>query len=244
MLTSEIADFFDVSESTINRQVYCNRETFVLDGIYDVIEPDYALSNAILVDEKIEILNADNLPGRGHKYGDYTSKYDYRLFPKRAVLRMATLLRDSPVAKAVCEQLLNVSEVPFKRSSEIKREIFLLKNIIRAFKHKSQDMLQWAKLDYRKWITRYLYSVQPFFPKETALAALYKDFRVTPNMVKWRTLSQLIPNQRHPQERTYREALTAAALKMAKEFCNRNELTEEEINIIDGKLQERINNEK
>ncbi len=237
MLTSEMADFFGVSEATINRQTACNRDCFISDGMYDVTEPDYILLKAILVDEKVEILNADNLPGRGHKYGNYTSQYDYRLYPKRAVLRMATLLRDSTVAKAVCEQLLNISEVPFKRSSEIKREIFMLKNILRAIRNKSQDLLQWANLDYHKWQNRYLYSVQPFFSRETALAALYKEFGVTPNKVKWRVLNQLIPSQRHPKERTYREALTAAVLKMAKEFYNRDELSDEETDIIEGKQQ-------
>ena len=63
---------------------------------------------------------------------------------------------------------------------------------------------------------------------------------MTVNKIKWRVVNQLIPSQRHKQYRTHQEALTAAVLKLAKEFCNRDELSQEERKIIEEQLTEII----
>jgi len=236
--TSEIAEFFDIAIETVNKYYENNKETFILDGVYEVQAPDYVLSSAILDNEGIEILNADNLPQRKHK--ESKSIYDYRIYPRRAILRMATLLKNSNIAKAIREQLINVSEVDFVRSAEVKREISLLKGIRNALKSKTQDLIQQANEDYRQWRNRYIYTIQPYFPQETALAKLYEKFNITVNRMKWRVTNQLIPSQRHKQYRTHREALTAAALKLAREFNGRDELTEEELNIVEEKITGRI----
>lgn len=191
------------------------------------------LGNLSVTLEMIGIPNANSLPERIQKKSK--SIYDYRIYPRRAILRMATLLKNNDIARAVCEQLLNVSEVDYVRSSEVRREISLLKDICKAMKNKSEELIQQANEEYKQWRDRYLYSVQPYFSQEVAIAELYKRFGITTNKVKWRVTNQLIPSQRHKQYRSHQEALTAAALKMAKEFDNRNELSEEELKIVEEK---------
>lgn len=231
--TSELAEFFDIAIETVNKYFENNKETFILDGVYEVQAPDYVLSSAILDNEGVEIPNADNLPQRKHK--KTKSIYDYRIYPRRAILRMATLLKNSVIAKAVREQLINLSEVDFIRSAEVKREISLLKGIRNALKSKTQELIQQANEEYRRWRNRYIYTVEPYFPQETALAKLYSKFNMTVSKIKWRVTNQLIPSQRHKQYRSHQEALTAVALKLAQEFNGRTELLEDELRIIEEK---------
>ncbi|MCM1166280.1 MAG: hypothetical protein NC401_09770 [Ruminococcus sp.] len=240
MRTSEVADFYNVAETTINYQYTNHKEAFMLDGTYENSPPDATLVQAILEDEGIEVLNANNLPSKKYKPEDYVSEWDFRLYPKRSVLRMATLLRPTSITKAVCEQLLNLSEVDFRRSSEIKKEIYLLKNIRKSIKSKCQDLVKQANEEYQRWRNRNLFSIRPYFPQEYAIAALYSEFGMTYSTVKWRVLNQLIPCQLHKQDRTHREALIAAVRRMAKQFHHRDELTDEELHII----MEKYDNER
>lgn len=231
--TSEVAQFFDISIENVNKYYKNNMEKFRLDGVYEVQSPDYILSSAILDDECVEIPNADNLPRRIHK--ESKSIYDYRIYPRRAVLRMAVLLKNNIIARSICEQLINISEVDFVRSAEVKREITLLKGIRNAIKSKTEEIIKQANKEYLQWRNRFLYSVEPYFPQETALAKLYARHNLTTSKIKWRVTNQLVPSQRHKQYRTHKEALTAAALKLAKEFEGRDELSEEELKIIEEK---------
>lgn len=235
---SEIADFFGISIENVNKYYKNNKEKFLLDGVYEVQTPDYILSSAILDDEGVEIPNADNLPQRIHK--ESKSIYDYRIYPRRAILRMAILLKNNVIAKSICEQMLNVSEIDYMRSAEVKREISLLKGIRNALKSKMEEIINQANEEYKQWRERFLYTVEPYFPQETAIAKLYEKYNMSINRVKWRVVNQLIPSQRHKQYRTHQEALTAAVQKMAKEFNGRDELTAEEIKITEEKPTEII----
>lgn len=236
--TSELANFFDIAIETVNKYFENNKKIFVLDGTYEVQAPDYVLSSAILDNEGVEIPNADNLPQRIHKKS--RSLYDYRIYPRRAILRMATLLKNNAIARSVCEQLINISEIDYMRSAEVKREISLLKNIRKAIKDKPEELIKQANEEYQQWKNRFIYTVQPYFIQESAIAELYKKYNMTTNKIKWRVTNQLIPSQRHKQYRTHNEALIAATLKMAKEFEGRDKLSDEEQKIIEEIPKEMI----
>ncbi len=59
--TSELANFFDIAIETVYKYYESNKESFMLDGVYDVQVPDYVLSSAIEKDEGVIIHNSDIL---------------------------------------------------------------------------------------------------------------------------------------------------------------------------------------
>ncbi|MGU9540543.1 MULTISPECIES: hypothetical protein [Bacillus cereus group] len=98
--TRQIADFYEVGETTVKELVRYHNEEFISDGYK-------AVAGAELKEIKAQTGNLSTL------------KYHARLalFPRRAVLRVGMLLRDSEIAKEVRNQLLNVEE---KTTKEVK----------------------------------------------------------------------------------------------------------------------------
>ncbi|HGO9422458.1 Rha family transcriptional regulator [Bacillus thuringiensis] len=107
--TRQVADFYGVSRELIGVTVSNNREELVSDG-YEV------MSERDLVSK----FNLEAKSQRGYILLNDGSKRSYTevgLFPRRAILRVGMLLRDSEVVKAVRKQLLNIEE---KTTNEVK----------------------------------------------------------------------------------------------------------------------------
>lgn len=103
--TQQVADFYEVTDYALKMIVNRHKEELISDG-YRVLKGKVVLgqferSNSLL---PLSVLN---------KQGGYLVNdeyfFSYRgvgLFPKRAILRVGMLLRDSAVAKEVRTQLL------------------------------------------------------------------------------------------------------------------------------------------
>jgi len=113
MTVKQMADYYEVGYETINSLVKDNRDELTEDGLLNYSgketkeilgksSKDFANFRGYFVCENIRFNNRSNL-----------------LFPRRAVLRVGMLLRDSEIAKEIRTQLLNIEE---KASSETKVE--------------------------------------------------------------------------------------------------------------------------
>lgn len=232
MSTKRLADFFNVPESTITINYELHKEAFILDGVFNIQSVDYTLSDAIARECGETILNAELLPDQDD------AVYDFRQFPKRATLRMATLMPDNPVAAAVCEQLVNLTEcIEYQCTTATRKEIKVTNDLISALNCGDEDEIKKALKNYRKRRNRYLFTIEPFFPRENALAELYAEFGVLVNNVKWSVAEYMAPSNEHPKGMPYRKALKQTALKLAKKYYKRNKLTEDEFNIVERKIK-------
>lgn len=86
--TQQVADYFEVPETTIKEQLQNNKDEFDKDG-YNV-----------LVKEELKVIKIT--------CGIKSRAKSLAIFPKRAILRMAMLLRDSEVAKEIRTRLLDI----------------------------------------------------------------------------------------------------------------------------------------
>ncbi|MEX0378623.1 hypothetical protein AB3X48_16005 [Bacillus sp. S4] len=105
MATKEqVADFYNVPKKTITNLVRFYNDELVSDGV--TLMKGNKISSFF---PKMKRRGSYTVISRnGEKY-TYSS-YENRLFPKRAILRVGMLLRDSEVAKEVRTQLLNTEE--------------------------------------------------------------------------------------------------------------------------------------
>lgn len=117
--TKQVADFYEVDVDVISQLVSRNKEEIESDGY--VIKTGREMKS--LVTDKMS--GSKIIPKRGY-YIIETLEDSIRmsnnkngLFPKRAILRVGMLLRDSEVAKEVRTQLLNIEE---KAPKEIKSQ--------------------------------------------------------------------------------------------------------------------------
>ncbi|RHW08275.1 hypothetical protein B7P27_14605 [Bacillus cereus] len=101
--TQQVADFYEIKYQTLTSLIEDRRDELVSDG-YKTL-PGKELVNLLKRSAKIESMKGYVLID-GNKVG-YRSN---GLFPKRAILRVGMLLRDSEVAKEVRTQLLNIEE--------------------------------------------------------------------------------------------------------------------------------------
>lgn len=136
MTVKQVADYFEVNVDAVKRQYQRNQDEFDSDGTCikspsDLKSLSGTKSSTLKMAQRrgfLEITLDDNttiaIPNCGVK-----------CFPKRAVLRMGMLLRDSRIAKGIRTQLLNVFEntTTEQRTTEIDEEIGLLNNIGAAF---------------------------------------------------------------------------------------------------------------
>ena len=114
--TSEVANFYEVTTDAIQKVYQRNKEEVDMDGITvisakSLIGTECPISKDIRKDKYSTTFEYENginitIPNRGIK-----------VFPRRAILRVGMLLRDSKVAKEVRTQLLNIEE---KTTKEVK----------------------------------------------------------------------------------------------------------------------------
>ena len=106
MTTKQVAEYFEVDETVIRQLYVRNREEIDSDGVAMKKSGDFGSDN----------LSRPNIHKRGCVVFEYNgvqfevNNSGTRCFSRRAILRIAMLLRDSRVAQEVRTQLLNVFE--------------------------------------------------------------------------------------------------------------------------------------
>lgn len=153
----QVAEFYEVDSEAIQKVYQRNRDEFLDDGVctkkaIDFLNwtkcPSQRGSTAMLFSNGEIVV----IPNNGTK-----------TFPRRAILRIGMLLRDSIVATEVRSQLLNIEE---KTSNEIKvhdinEEEDLLMDIARAYASGEIDRVIAATTAYSAFQSRYIKELEP-----------------------------------------------------------------------------------
>lgn len=116
----QVAKYYSVEKNVIEKCVGNNKEEIESDG-YGVKTKDYLLTENISVKTKRGGFNI--LDDNGEVIASGSNK-GIALFPKRAILRVGMLLRDSEVAKELRTQLLNLVDNTYDENPDL-----LTKNI-------------------------------------------------------------------------------------------------------------------
>lgn len=162
MTIRQVSDYYEVPVETIRGLYKDNRDEFVSDGAikHSIGEIKNSIGGLptirkisnrkgvmeIEIDENTKVL----IPNTG-----------VILFPKRAILRVGMLLRDSVIAKEVRTQLLNIVEVAQEEKPEIitqqiQKEEDLLLNISKAFATGDVMKLMTAMQEYSSYKDRHI----------------------------------------------------------------------------------------
>ena len=162
MTMKQVADYYEVSVEAIKGIYKYHKEEFVTDGAIKHSISD--IKNSIGV--KYPNLKMDNIKGGMIIEIDENTKIvvpnvGVILFPKRAILRVGMLLRDSVIAKEVRTQLLNIVEVAQEEKPEIitqqiQKEEDLLLNISKAFATGNVMKLMTAMQEYSSYKDRHI----------------------------------------------------------------------------------------
>ncbi len=157
MTIRQVADYYDAPYTTIKDQYQNSQDEFDSDGVVIKNPKDFKiLKDGKSVFKKIDqkngklVVQIDNavtieIPNRGIK-----------CFPRRAILRMGMLLRDSKVAKEVRTQLLNIEEqtTPEQKVSEIAKEEGYITNIVTSLLHNDPEKVLTSLTDYHDYMSR------------------------------------------------------------------------------------------
>ncbi|WP_413862027.1 hypothetical protein [Methanobrevibacter sp. UBA417] len=127
--TEQIANYYGVDMSVIRMQISSNREEIMSDGVKNLSGKD---TKKFLVSKNILLTN---YRGYFETNGQRFSNRNNLLFPKRAILRIGMLLRDSEVAKEVRTRLLDVVQDTEESSPEI------VQNVVNEISEEKQLML-------------------------------------------------------------------------------------------------------
>lgn len=148
----QVAEFYEVEVKVIEKVCLRNKDELISDGVELKSYKDFLIRQDVgLETVKGKVLltlengNVLSVPNRGLK-----------VFPRRAILRIGMLLRDSAVAKEVRTQLLNIEE---KTSNEIKTEDIneeqrLITNVGMAFASGNINDLLKATTEYNAFQNR------------------------------------------------------------------------------------------
>lgn len=105
--TQQVADFYEVGVEAINAIVIRHKDELLSDG-YKLFKKDEVLNKLNVQDEHLEKLPSKTIVTFTNGSTLFVVNRGVRLFPKRAILRVGMLLRDSEIAKEVRAQLLNI----------------------------------------------------------------------------------------------------------------------------------------
>ncbi len=133
MTTQQVAEYYEVDASLIRQVLKRNNEEFVEDGVCKKTITNFKEANVTFCHARkdgggITIPISENVTVSIPNCG-------VMVFPKRAILRMGMLLRDSRIAKEVRTQLLNIVETAPNEANvaAINEEETLLNNIGKAY---------------------------------------------------------------------------------------------------------------
>lgn len=164
--TEQVANYFNATVDTIKMCVSNNREEIELDGYKtykakDIEEITSHVSKEILLTRNRANFKVTNSNGEEILSGGGRG---VALFPKRAILRVGMLLRDSEVAKELRTQLLNVVETVAETNDELlvkeaDKEKDLILNIVFA---KNETERAIAVNEHLQYVERYKHKAQRY----------------------------------------------------------------------------------
>ncbi len=147
----QVSDFYEVGEEAIKAVIFRNRNELEEDGL-----------NSISGKETKEMLGSCNLQPRNMRGGFiFEGLEDVRFnnksnvfLPRRAILRIGMLLRDSEIAKEIRTQLLNIEEkaTPEVKTADITEEQTLALSVGMAYASGDSDAIMIATtkmMDYK-----------------------------------------------------------------------------------------------
>lgn len=154
----QVASFYEVDEKAIEKVCVRHLDELGSDGMCTKKYTD--LSNLHYVGLKTSKGKVTFTFENGNTY-DYPTR-GTKVFPRRAILRVGMLLRDSDVAKEVRTQLLNIEE---KTSTEIKTEDIkeeqkLLLNVGMAYASGDINAMLKATTEYNAFQNRHIEKLQ------------------------------------------------------------------------------------
>lgn len=163
MTMKQVADYYEVDIHTIQICYTRNKDELDYDGVCIKTPLDF---------KEIFKVTACDFKDLEQKHGKLIIHIDdnttieipnrgIKMFPKRAILRVGMLLRDSVIAKEVRTQLLNIVEVaqeekPEIITQEIQKEEDLLLNISKAFATGDVMKLMTAMQEYSSYKDRHI----------------------------------------------------------------------------------------
>ena len=163
MTMKQVADYYEVDIHTIQICYTRNKDELDYDGVCIKTPLDF---------KEIFKVTACDFKDLEQKHGKLIIHIDdnttieipnrgIKMFPKRAILRVGMLLRDSVIAKEVRTQLLNIVEVaqeekPEIITQEIQKEEDLLLNISKAFATGNVMKLMTAMQEYSSYKDRHI----------------------------------------------------------------------------------------
>ena len=163
MTMKQVADYYEVDIHTIQICYTRNKDELDYDGVCIKTPLDF---------KEIFKVTACDFKDLEQKHGKLIIHIDdnttieipnrgIKMFPKRAILRVGMLLRDSVIAKEVRTQLLNIVEVvqeekPEIITQEIQKEEDLLLNIGKAFATGDMMKLMTATQEYSSYKDRHI----------------------------------------------------------------------------------------
>ncbi|WP_245002874.1 BRO-N domain-containing protein [Bacillus cereus] len=143
--SKQVADFYDIEQYSLKNIIKRHREELESDGMVNKTKTDLLK----LLKSQNDTLESVSIPNRG-----------VNIFPKRAILRVGMLLRDSEVAKEVRTQLLNIEEHTatevktyeidyeqevlgrnFKVYGTVEEPLFLAKDVAEWIEHSNLTMM-------------------------------------------------------------------------------------------------------
>ena len=173
---SQVCNYYHVSEGTLKSVVFEHGDEVESDGYKVYAKDEILLSWNIQLKTKrggFDILNNE-----GEVIASGSNK-GIALFPKRAILRIGMLLRDSDIAKELRTQLLNIVEKTSDETKtiEIDKEKELLLNIMLA---KSDTERAIAVNEHMKYVERYKQKAERYdkvyeAPKLFTITQIAKD---------------------------------------------------------------------
>ena len=163
MTMKQVADYYEVDIHTIQICYTRNKDELDYDGVCIKTPLDF---------KEIFKVTACDFKDLEQKHGKLIIHIDdnttieipnrgIKMFPKRAILRVGMLLRDSVIAKEVRTQLLNIVEVAQEEKPEIitqqiQKEEDLLLNISKAFATGNVMKLMTAMQEYSSYKDRHI----------------------------------------------------------------------------------------
>lgn len=163
MTVKQVADYYEVPFKTVSSQYKYNKEEFDGDGVHlkrlDEFKNLVALnsSNLKMTQQRgfLELTLPDGTIVAINNKG-------VKCFPKRAILRMGMLLRDSPIAKEIRTQLLNTFEhaTEEQRTVSINEEENLVGNIVKAALNGDMNTTITSLTEYIGYKNRYIAEIE------------------------------------------------------------------------------------
>lgn len=154
----QVASFYEVDEKAIEKVCVRHLDELGSDGMCTKKYTD--LSNLHYVGLKTSKGKVTFTFENGNTY-DYPTR-GTKVFPRRAILRVGMLLRDSDVAKEVRTQLLNIEEKTSTKikTEDIKEEQKLLLNVGMAYASGDINAMLKATTEYNAFQNRHIEKLQ------------------------------------------------------------------------------------